>query len=300
MKVGGAGGAVRATDPAWDDGRGVPTCGQNYYRAAKRKSGRGAAALQKQEKFWPWCACPSEGLFDLGCEFEGEGVETLGKVSNILKKIVVGDERRNRCKETGGGGDEGFGNAGGNGAEAGGAGSAEAGEGVDDAPDRAKQSDEGSDASSRREPGHALFDAAHFVGGGELHAHGDGLERLDSGRRGIARAAQLGLQFAIASGVDVGEGRSGGHESLRIGDAFGGAKDFEELIALATDTSEEAHFLEDEGPRDQGKEKKNAQNGASDPAGLRKNVKDVADEVGEEQMNDVCPSGKRISVTNLP
>ena len=61
---------------------------------------------------------------------------------------------------------------------------------------------------------------------------------------------------------------------------------------MAADASEEAHLLEDESPRDQGKEKKNAQNGASDPAGLRKNFKDVADEVGAEQINDVCPSGK--------
>ena len=237
--MGGAGGAARPTDPAWDDGRGAPTRGQNYYSTGKRKTRRRAAALQKQKRLWPRCACQSEGLFDLGCEFEGEGVETLGKVANILKKIVVGDERRNRGKETGGGGDEGFGDARGNGAETGGAGSAKAGEGVDDAPDRAKQSDEGSDASSRSEPGHALFDAAHFVGRGELHAHGDGLERLDPGRSGIARAAQLGLKFAIASGVDVGEGRAGGHESLRIGDAFGGAKDFEELVALAADATEE-------------------------------------------------------------
>jgi hypothetical protein len=51
--------------------------------------------------------------------------------------------------------------------------------------------------------------------------------------------------------------------------------------------------LENEGPRNQGEEQKDAQNGASDPAGLRKNLKDVADEIGEEQMNNVSPSWKR-------
>ena len=58
----------------------------------------------------------------------------------------------------------------------------------------------------------------------------------------------MGLKFTIARGVDDGEGRAGGHESLRIGDPLGGAKDFEELVALAADASEEAGFLEDEGP----------------------------------------------------
>lgn len=58
----------------------------------------------------------------------------------------------------------------------------------------------------------------------------------------------MGLEFTIAGSVDVGEGRAGGDEALRVGDAFGGAEDFEELVALATDAPEEPDFLEDEGP----------------------------------------------------
>jgi hypothetical protein len=50
--------------------------------------------------------------------------------------------------------------------------------------------------------------------------------------------------------------------------------------------------LENEAPRNQRKEQQDAQNGAGDPAGLRKNFKDVADEIGEEQINNVRPSGK--------
>jgi hypothetical protein len=72
-----------------------------------------------------------------------------------------------------------------------------------------------------------------------LHADGDRLKRFEFGGRGIAGAGELGLKFAIAGSVDVGEGRAGRDESLRIGDALGGAKDFEELVALATDASEE-------------------------------------------------------------
>jgi hypothetical protein len=41
---------------------------------------------------------------------------------------------------------------------------------------------------------------------------------------------------------------------LGIGDAFGGAEDFEELIALAADAAEEAGFLQDQRPRDKGGE----------------------------------------------
>ena len=114
----------------------------------------------------------------MGGKFEGEGIEALREVTNVLEKIVVGDECRNGGKETCGGGNESFGDARGNGAKARGAGSAEAGEGVDDAPDGAEQTDEGSDAGGGGEPGHAFFDAAYFVRGGELHADRDGLERL--------------------------------------------------------------------------------------------------------------------------
>ena len=160
-----------------------------------------------------------------------------------MEEIVVGDQGGDGGEEASGGGDEGFGDAGRNGAKAGGAGGAEAGEGVDDAPDGAEEADEGSDAGRGGQPGHALFSAADFFGGSELHADGDGLHGFEFDGRGIACAGDLRLQFAIAGGVDVGEGRAGGDESLRIGDAFGGAEDFQELIALAANAAEEAGLL---------------------------------------------------------
>jgi len=76
------------------------------------------------------------------------------------------------------------------------------------------------------------------------------LHGFEFGGRGIAGAGDLGLEFAIAGGVDVGEGRAGGDESLRVGDAFCGAEDFQELIALAANAAEEAALLEDECPGD--------------------------------------------------
>ena len=96
------------------------------------------------------------------------------------------------------------------------------------------------------------------------------------------------MEFAIAGGVDVGEGRAGGDESLRIGNALGGAENFEELIALAADAAEEAGLLEDERPGDERSEEKNGKDAASDQASLRENIKDVADEDGVQEKKNVC------------
>ncbi len=193
-----------------------------------------------------------ESFFDLGGELGGEGVEALREVANELKEIVVGDEGGDGGKESRGGGDEGFGDAGSNGAKAGGTGSAETGEGVDDAPDGAEETDEGSDTGSGGEPGHALFDAAYFFGGSELHADDDGLNAFDfRGSRGGAGGSELALEFAIAGSVDVGKGRTSGDKALGVGYTFGGAEDFEELVGFAANTAEETEFLKNHRPGDQ-------------------------------------------------
>jgi hypothetical protein len=114
------------------------------------------------------------------------------------------------------------------------------------------------------------------------------LHGFEFGGRGIAGTGDLGLEFAIAGGVDVGEGRAGGDESLRIGDAFCGAEDFQELIALAANTAEEARLLKNERPGDEGREEKNAEDSASNPAGLLENIEDVADENGVQEKKNVC------------
>lgn len=203
------------------------------------------------------CHISGEGFFDLGGELVGESVEALRKVANELKKIVVGDEGGDGGEETSGGGDEGFRDAGSDGAKAGGAGSAESGESINDAPDGSEETNEGSNPGGGSEPGHALFDAANFFGGGKLHIDGDGLHAFKFGWRGRgAGGGELGLEFPVAGSVDIGERRASRDESLGIGNAFGGAKDFEELIALAANAAEEAEFLENHRPGDQGEEQK--------------------------------------------
>ncbi len=73
-------------------------------------------------------------------------------------------------------------------------------------------------------------------------------------RSGIAGACDLGLEFTIAGSVDVGKGGAGGDEALGVCDAFGGAEDFEELVAFAADAPEDAELLENQSPGDEGEE----------------------------------------------
>jgi hypothetical protein len=79
---------------------------------------------------------------------------------------------------------------------------------------------------------------------------------------------------------------------LRIGDTLGGPEDSEELVAFAADASKDAELLENERPGDQREEQKQHEDETSDPAGLRENIEDVADEDGGEQKNGVSPSRK--------
>jgi hypothetical protein len=205
----------------------------------------------------------------------------------VLEEVVVGDEGGDSREKAGGGSNQSFGDTGSNSAKAGGTGSTKSGEGVDDAPNSAEETDEGSNASGGGKPGHAFFGAANFFGRGQLHADGDGLDAFHFLRGGGAGIGDLALQFAVAGGIDVGEGRARGDESLRIGNAFGGAKDSEELVALASDASEEAKLLKDKRPRDEREEQKKAKNAASDPSGLLNDVEDVTDVERGQQENNV-------------
>ncbi len=65
------------------------------------------------------------------------------------------------------------------------------------------------------------------------------------------------------------------------------------MVALVADAPEDAEFLENERPGDEGEEEKYSEDDTSDPAGLRENIEDVADENGGEQKNGVSLSGKR-------
>ena len=257
----------------------------------------GAAVLRPYEEFGPGGVCVQQkllsvkGFLDLRGDLESERVEALREVANILQELIIEDNRGNGGEESGGSGDQRFGDARRYGAEAGGSGGAEAGEGVNDAPDGAEKADEGSDGAGGGQPGHAFFDAANFFGGGQLHVDGDGAETLElAGGLRIAAEADLALQFAIAGGVDRSEGRTGGGQGLRIGDATGGAEDAEELVGVAADAAEQAELLEDQSPGDDGEGEKDQKNAACDPTGLLEDAKNVGNEEGGQRKSDVSPS----------
>ena len=98
------------------------------------------------------------------------------EVANILQKLIVEDNGWDGDEKARGGGDERFGDAGSDSAKAGGAGVSQAGKSVDDTPNRAEQADERGYGAGGGQPGHALFDAANFFRGSELHTDGDSLE----------------------------------------------------------------------------------------------------------------------------
>jgi len=256
----------------------------------------GAAMLRPYEEFGLGGVCAQQkllsvkGFLDLRGYLESERIEALREIANILQELIIEDNGGDGGEESGGGGDQSFSDAGCYGAEAGSTGAAEAGEGVNDAPDGAEKADEGGDGTRGGQPGHAFFDPTDFLGRSELHIHGDGVEtfELASGLR--VADADLALQLAIAGGVDRSEGRTGRSQSLRVGDATGGAKDAEELVAVATDAAEQPELLEDQSPGNDGEGEKNQKNAARDPTCLLENAKNVGDEEGGQRKSDVSPS----------
>lgn len=106
-------------------------------------------------------------------------------------------------------------------------------------------------------------------------------------------STDLTLQFAIGRRINVGEGRTGGHERLRVGDTARGAENAQELIALAPDAAEHTPFLQNDGPGNDGKEEQQTENAASNQAGLREDISDVGDKNRGEQKNDVPLSESR-------
>ena len=123
-----------------------------------------------------------------------------------------------------------------------------------------------------------------------MHICGDGLQALQFRRMRITwRAADLALQFAVACSVDRGKRRAGRRQCLRIGDAAGGAENSKELVALTADAAEEAEFLKNHAPGYDGKQEKNSDNHAGNPARLLEYVSKVDQYNCREQINDVSP-----------
>jgi hypothetical protein len=102
--------------------------------------------------------------------------------------------------------------------------------------------------------------------------------------------ADLALQFAITGGIDVGERRARCRKRLRIGDTACGSEDAQELITLAANPAKQTKLLQDHSPRNDGEEKKQAQDDSSDPTRLFKNAAKVGGEGCEQEKRNVNPT----------
>ncbi len=138
---------------------------------------------------------------EVAIDLEGLRFEFEGEVGDGLGEVVVKHEGGDGYEETGCGGDEGFGDAGGDDAGSAHALGADVGEGADDAFAGSEETDEGGDGGDGGEDGEVLFEA------GEFAAQGEGHDAL-----GV-------FAFGISSGGDLGEDHGG--EGRFAGLAFG-------------------------------------------------------------------------------
>ena len=236
-------------------------------------------------------------FFNLRGDFQRERVQSLPEIANILQELIVENDGRDCSSEAGGGGQQGFRNAGSNRPEAGGTGAAQAGEGVNDSPDGSEQANERRYRAGGSEPGHAFFHAANFIGGCQLHANRYSLQAFELGRMRITgAAADLALQFAIAGRIDGGERGARGSQRLRVRNASRGAENAKKLVALPANAAEDSQFLENHRPGNNGKHQEKRQNSARDPARLLENLEEIGDKYRCEQKNDVPLSENKISL----
>src|SRR6266702_172642 len=146
-------------------------------------------------------------LLHLRGYFQRKSVQPLREIPNILQKLIVEDNRRNRRRKARRGGHKGLRDAGRHRAKAGGSGAAKTRERIDNPPHSSKETDEWRYRSGGSQPRHAFFDATHLVGRSDLHAHGHGLQTFQFGWMRVTRdAPHLALQFAITRRVHRGEG----------------------------------------------------------------------------------------------
>jgi hypothetical protein len=87
---------------------------------------------------------------------------------------------------------------------------------------------------------------------------------------------------------------------LGIGDSVSGAEDAEKLVAFAFDAAEEAEFLEDHSPRDDGEDQEKRENSTGDPSGLFKNAANIGQEDRAKQKNGLPLSESEFLVTQEP
>src|SRR6056297_993219 len=108
-------------------------------------------------------------------KFLAEIVHFSNQFVDLVKKVIVTDDRRNRRRQTDGGRYQGFRNARGNRRQRGTAGLTDAVKGIHNSPDRTKQADKGGDRASGSKKRQIFFQPLGFLGRGTAQGAGDNI-----------------------------------------------------------------------------------------------------------------------------
>jgi len=201
----------------------------------------------------PWLFTREVALDDVE-EFGGEAVHFLNQYADFMLEVVVGHDGRYGGYKTNGGGDEGFGDAGGYDGQGGGTTFADAFEGGHDAPDGAEEADEGRGGAGGGQEGQVFLQPGDFKVGGASQGTGDVFYATQVGAEDAAVLFVIFLgelpQFAIAF-VEEDCERGAGKTIGLGGDgvkAFGFPEQVHEAHRFAVGFVNLIQFEHDDGP----------------------------------------------------
>src|SRR3984893_6952644 len=216
--------------------------------------------------------------------FEREVVATGGKFSDRAAYQVVGDDGGDGGRQSGGGCDQGFGNARSDCPQGSCTGRAQAVEGVNNAPHRAKQTDEGSYGRGDREPGHVPFQARDLFRCANLHA---APHPVDAELTRVA--CNLSLVFLVTA-LENSHQRTGAkliRDGSDILHSLSLAKCPDKSPTLHPRAPKQAPLGQNDGPRDHAEGEQNQKDSLGDRSCVRNHVQDCAAHENAQQREDL-------------
>src|ERR1700687_5031583 len=213
-------------------------------------------------------------------ELHHEVFDACPQLAAAVSEVVVGDERRDRGAQPGGGVDQRLGDAGRDRDDRSRAGAADVFEGHHDPPDGAEQTDErrcrGGGGQERRPARHV----AQLDAGRPLEGALERRQRRDAIAAPLAR--RIDLLGALGLAVDLGVTCLEDADQRRVAQAVGervhlaesvaAVEGLEELAALPGGAPHLPGLAEDDRPRDQGEERQQGEDGLGDRAGFTEEV----------------------------
>src|ERR1700676_2060981 len=193
-------------------------------------------------------------------EFHDEVLDAGPQLAAAVGEVVVGDERRDRGAETGGGVDQGLGDAGRDRDDRGRAGGADVADGHHDLPDGAEQADEGRRRGGGGEEGRparhvAQLDACRALEGAlERRQRGDAVAAPLARRLDLLGALDLAVDLGVSGLEDAHQRRvaQAVGEGVDLAEAMAAVEGFQELAALPGGAPHLPGLAEEDRPRHQG------------------------------------------------